>query len=166
MGKMEQANRTVDRFAEWIRYGDAKAAGVLVVPALGLADLLNHGRQLSHAHSYESNWGLVASACFWLALILVVLVVGEVSRALFPKTRPTSESVLYFGTVAKLTNNEYRTTFNALTDAEMLTQLTNQAWELAGIAGTKFRRTKIAFWLALGFLAAWAVARLAFTLAS
>jgi Family of unknown function (DUF5706) len=159
--------RTLDRVADWTRFGDAKAGGVLVLLALGLADLLSNASRLSVAHRLSDRWGDAATGLFWLALVLAVLVVIQVSRALFPKVEPSKKSVFFFGSVAKYEGGDpYAAELKSMSDSETLDHLASQVWELSRIATRKFKRARIAYWLVLAFLGAWAVARLSLALAA
>jgi hypothetical protein len=159
--------RTVDRFSEWARFGDAKAAGVIVLLGLGLADLLDHAARLVHAHRLPSRAGDIATVALVAALILAVLVVIQVSRALFPRVRATTNSAFFFGSVAEYgSGTEYLTAFLGLTRAQAAEQLSEQVWEIARIASHKFGRTRSAYWFVLAFLAVWAIARTALAIAS
>lgn len=164
--QIEALERTVERFAGWVQFGDAKAAGVLVLLGIALADLLTHADPLVHAHRLRSSWGDVATVMFIAALALAVLVVIEVSRALFPRVKATTHSAFFFGSVSTYpTGSAYTASFLDLTAQDIADQLGEQAWELARIASRKFERTRRAYWLVLAFLTAWAMARSAMGLA-
>jgi hypothetical protein len=165
-GQIEVLERTVERFAGWVQFGDAKAAGVLLLLGIGLADLLTHADPLLHAHRLRSDWGDVATFTFLAALALAVLVVIEVSRALFPRVKATTHSAFFFGSASTYpTGSAYTASFLGLRAKDIAEQLGEQAWELARIATRKFERTRHAYWLALAFLTAWAVARSAMAMA-
>jgi Pycsar effector protein len=159
--------RIVDRFAEWVRFGDAKAGGVLVLLGLGLVDLIDHATRLTAAHDLRSRWGDVATGLFWLALSFSALSVITVSRALFPRVKASADSDLFFGSVAQYpTGSKYAESIASLSTQQIERQLAEQAWELARIADRKYRRTREAFYLVLAFLVAWALARTALALAN
>jgi Family of unknown function (DUF5706) len=164
--QIEALERTVERFAGWVQFGDAKAGGVLVLLGIGLADLLTHADPLLHAHHRHSKWGDVATITFIAALALAVVVVIKVSRALFPRVKPTKDSAFFFGSVSKYPSGAaYTAAFLALSGKDVAEQLGEQAWELARIASRKFAQTRHAYWLVLVFLGAWAVARSTLALA-
>jgi hypothetical protein len=163
---IEALERTIERFTGWVQFGDAKAAGVLVLLGLALTDLLGHAGSLAHAHRAASVWGDVAMISLCAALALAVLVVFQTSRALFPRVRPSRDSVFFFGSVAKLDDGKtYARDFAGLTRQRIIDDLAEQAWELATIASRKFDRVRHAYWLVLAFLAAWATARVALAVA-
>jgi hypothetical protein len=153
-------------FAQWVQFGDAKAAGVLVLLALGLTDLLRSAGSLEQAHALQSDWGVVATVSFWTACGLVVATVSLISHALFPRLKPGAKSLFYFGTVAEHPNAEsYLKAIEEKSEGSLVEDRARQAWELARIADTKFRSTRRAYYVALIFLAAWSVARLTLSIA-
>jgi hypothetical protein len=163
---VEALERTVDRFGGWVQFADAKAGAVLVLLGLGLADLLDHAGRLAHAHVLRSDWGDAATALFWIALALAAVVVAEASRALFPRVKAKTHSVYFFGSVANYpSGSAFATAVTDLPPAAVAEQMAEQAWELARIATRKFERLRMAYWFALAFLAAWALARCAMALA-
>jgi hypothetical protein len=158
--------RTTERFAGWVQFADAKAAGVLVLLGLGLADLLDHAGRLSHAHRLTSAWGTLASVALWAALALALVTVVETSRALFPRIAPVRKSAFFFGSVAEYKSGaEYASALTELSLPQATEQLAEQAWELSRIASRKFARLRLSYWFVLAFLAAWALARTALALA-
>jgi hypothetical protein len=163
---IEALERSVDRFGGWVQFGDAKAGGVLVLLGLGLADLVDHAARLLHAHKLRSEWGVVASALFWIALALAVIVVVEASRALFPRVKAKTHSVFFFGSVAEYESGAaYAAVATGLSPAQVAEQMAEQAWELSRIASQKFSRVRSAYGFVLAFLVAWALSRLVLTLA-
>jgi hypothetical protein len=162
---LDDIKETVARFSDWVRFADAKAAGVLVLQALGLADLLRNAGRLSTAHEVNGVWADMATGSFWVALTLSVLVVTLVSAALFPRVTPQKDSVFFFGSASKYpSGSEYAAVVGRLSVQARFDQLADQAWELARVASAKYRRTRWAYWVALAFLGAWALARLALVL--
>jgi hypothetical protein len=163
---IDALERTVERFGGWVQFADAKAGAVLVLLGLGLADLLDHASGLAHAHKLRSDWGNLATALFWLALVCAATVVLEASRALFPRVKARTHSVFFFGSVAEYDSGaSYAGVATALTPTEVAVQMADQAWELARIATVKFSRLRTAYWFALAFLTAWALARCSLALA-
>jgi hypothetical protein len=161
----QMLERTVDHFADWVRFGDAKAAGVLALQALGIADLLHNANRLANAHESAGFWAWSTTLMFWAAVVLAVLVVTVISTALFPRVKPARESIFYFGTVAKYDGGAaFADHVRALTENERVEHLAGQSWELATIGARKYARTRLAYWFVLAFLAAWASSRLAMTL--
>jgi hypothetical protein len=157
---------TVERFASWVQFGDAKAGAVLLLLGLGLTDLLGKAGRLEHAHRLKSDWGDVATGSFILALALAAVVVLKGSRALFPRLKATTPSIFYFGSASEYASGPaYKADVVSLSRDAQTTHLAEQAWELARIAHQKFHRTRHAYWFAVAFLAAWSAARIAEALA-
>jgi hypothetical protein len=167
--------RAIERFADWVKYEDAKAGAVLVVLAIGTADLAGHGHALAHAHT-KSFTGVLASIVFWFAIIPAAVTIGAVGLTVMPsvtkgvglfgaKTRPAAaESLYFFDDVAKKYKEKgadgFRDAVKALGNEQaLIAQLAPQAWALAVVASTKVKLVQVATGAALVFIAAWAVAR-------
>lgn len=156
------ATEALERFSDWIRFADAKAGVVLVVLGLALSDLLKRAGAFVDAGLAASAWGEVATVAFWVAGGLAVATTVLVIMTLFPKAAPSEESLAYFGDVAKAGSAAaYRQTLHALSEGQLADHIAAQAWDLSRIAKVKFARIRYAYGFALGFLVAWAVARLA-----
>jgi Family of unknown function (DUF5706) len=174
-GKDDFYEKSVDRFSSWVQFEDAKAGAVLVLPGLGLTDILGNADALIHAHE-KSSLDVIASFAFWLSIAAAAAAVGVVAYAVFPFTRSShGSSIFYFEDVA--TNFPYI----GKSDAEKGEQLAayvnevsvargeealerdmaDQALTLAGIAAKKVRYVSLGFWSVAVFLIAWGVARIA-----
>ena len=155
--------RTQERFSSWIQFADAKAGAVLALLALGFADLLENAGRLSTSLGDPSLIGRIAGACFWLAAVSSGVTVVLVSRALFPQLKAEQESLFYFAHVARRESPAaLARDLQALDSLE--DHLVSQVWRLAQVATTKFERTRLAYFGALGFLFFWAASRLALSL--
>lgn len=153
----------LDRFSGWIRFADAKAGAVIVVLGLALADLLQRAGSLSEAGNSGSAWGDIAAVAFWIAGGLAALTTAAVVATLFPKAAAGDESLAFFGDVANARSaGEYRQSLHALSENNLADHIAAQTWALSRIAKAKFARIRFAYGFALAFLAAWAVARVAF----
>jgi hypothetical protein len=159
--------RSVERFADWLKFADAKAAAVIVIFGLGWADLLSRAGRLARAHSeFGGVYGWGATGSFWAACLLAVVTVVLLAQTLFPRLKSSEHSLFYFGTVAtEYTADDYAKAVDALSEAELAKQLSSQAWQVARIAHLKLARLKTAFYATLMFLGAWALARAFLSLA-
>lgn len=161
-GHVKFVTEALDRFSDWVRFADAKAGAVIVVLGLALSDLLKRAGAFAEAGHGASNWGEVATITFWIAGALAVATTVAVIATLFPKATPGEESLAYFGDVATAESAAaYRQTLHALSANQLGDHIAAQAWDLSRIAKAKFVRIRYAYAFALGFLVAWAVARLA-----
>jgi len=79
---------------------------------------------------------------------------------------PARGSAFFFGSVAKYpTGGAYASALSGLSADQIEKELAEQAWELSRIAERKYRRARHGYYLVLLFLLAWAVARVALSLA-
>lgn len=160
--------KAYSEFQNVIRFGDAKAAGVVVLLGLGLADLLKKAPQLSVAYREHSGdlSGCVSSIAFWLALPIAVVVVASVMKALFPQLRASDPSLFFFGDIQKrATAGDFISEVRALPERGLADEVAKQVWQLSVIASSKMNWVKKSYYAVLGFLGLWAIARIAFFIA-
>jgi hypothetical protein len=165
LGTSDFLFRSIERFADWVKFADAKAAALVVVFGLGLTDLLAHAARLEEGHGIGGFDGWAATVLFWVACVLAAWTVLDLARTLFPSLKPAQVSLFYFGTVAELERDEYANRISSLTSSALQRDLSSQAWQLAVIAQTKLARLRTAFYVTLCFLGAWALARIFLSLA-
>ena len=152
--------RSIERVSDWIKYQDSKAGAVLVILAIGAADLIAQADRLVDAHE-TSKLGVAASTMFWVAVTAAVVTVAFVALTLFPRVEPKSgPSLFYFGSVAGYrTAEDFHKEVQEMSDDSLARHLATQAWELARLAAAKVAFVRIATGAALCFLGAWATAR-------
>jgi hypothetical protein len=156
---------TLAAAADWTRYTDPKVFGVFVFLGIGASDLLDKASALIDAHAAGGLVAWVATLCFWLACACGVLTVFCASKALFPHTTAhATEGKLYFGHIATnyATAAEYEAAVKAAADLD--TEIAAQAWELSRIALVKVTWAQHAYRAVVGFLAFWAIGRIALEL--
>jgi len=166
-GQVDFLYRSIERYSDWIKYEDAKAGAVLVVLAIGSTDLITHAKFLERAHHLGSV-GWAATILFWVAVVLAAFTVLFVGLTVLPYLGPKRESssLYFFGHVASkykdaATEAQFETDVGALgTDAALMKQLAPETRELAVIAARKVKLVQWAMLAVLGFIAAWAVARI------
>jgi hypothetical protein len=171
--------------AEWTRFADPKALGVLVLLGLGLTDLLDHADRLIYPHDspgsrcivirHHSCGGIGATCFFVLAALLAGLVVVTVTKALFsqltmkgllgeerdltlPKSRYYFEQVRRYGS-----QEAYSQAVIAQTEYALLRDIAGQVWEVSRISHSKHLWTRRAYVCVLAFLFCWACARVLLT---
>lgn len=167
MTRREFYEKALAANSDWTRFADPKAFGALVFLGLGLADLVGRADALVHAHRLKADEGDVATFAFWTAAILAAVAVFAVAHAVFPRVKPKTQSLFFFGAVASYdTVDEYRTEVEKLDARALEDQISSQVWEVSRVAAAKHRAAKWAFYCVLAFLAAWAVARVALSLAT
>jgi len=161
--QVEFLYRSIERNADWVKYEDAKAGAVIVILAIGCADLIGHARFLADAHS-SGTTGVLATIVFWVAVLFAAATVVFVGRTVLPTVKTKRPSLYFFGTVTEKYADypgHYRRDVSALgSGKQLIDQLAPQAWRLAQIASAKVQNVRYATLAVLGFIAAWAVARI------
>ena len=158
--------RATENFERSVQFADAKAGGVMLILSIGLIDLLRNFRSFLDARDLSSGWGWLATIACLFAIVFALVSIGQVGRTLVPRRRPGLRSLFFFGVARSFpTPNEYGEAVWRSTERELFNSMAVAAWNLAGIAGEKFRHLKIAYVAALLFAVGWAFARLGLSLA-
>ena len=158
--------RAVDNFTQSVQFADAKAGGVVLILSIGILDLFKNIRQFLDARDIAAAWGWLATVSSVIATIFAILTVVQIARTLFPRRRPGLGSLFFFGVVARYpTSTEYEDAVWGASERELFRSMATTSWNLAGIAGEKYKHLRIAYLCALLFAVFWAVARLGLSLA-
>jgi hypothetical protein len=148
-----------------VQFADAKAGGVVLILGIGILDLFRHVRDFLDARDVSAGWGWLATIACLIAIVAAIATVLQVGRALFPRSRPGLGSLFFFGVVASFPSpKEYGEKVWFSRERELFNTMAIQAWNLAGIAGEKYRHLRLAYTAALVFASFWAVARLGLSL--
>ena len=157
--------RASETFERSVQFADAKAGGVVLILGIGILDLFRHVRDFLDARDVSAGWGWLATIACLIAIIAALATVLQVGRALFPRSRPGLGSLFFFGVVASFPSpKEYGEKVWFTRERELFNTMAIQAWNLAGIAGEKYRHLRLAYTAALVFASFWAVARLGLSL--
>jgi pycsar effector protein len=158
--------RAVDNFTQSVQFADAKAGGVVLILSIGLLDLFKDMRQFLDARDIAAAWGWLATVSSVIATIFAILTVVQIARTLFPRRRPGLGSLFFFGVVAGYpAANAYEDAVWGASERELFRSMATTCWNLAGIAGEKYKHLRMAYAFALLFAVFWAVARLGLSLA-
>jgi hypothetical protein len=158
-----RASETFDRA---VQFADAKAGGVVLILGIGILDLFRHVRDFFDARDLSAGWGWLATVSSLVAIFFAILTVLQVARTLFPRRRPGLRSLFFFGVASSFPSpREYGDAVWFSRERELFQSMATQAWNLAGIAGEKYRHLRFAYAAALLFATFWAVARLGLSLA-
>jgi hypothetical protein len=157
--------RTAETFERSVQFADAKAGGVVLILSIGILDLFRHLRDFLDARDLSAAWGWLATVSCITATLFGILTVMQVGRALFPRRRPGLGSLYFFGVALSFpTAKEYGDAIWLSPERELFNSMAAAAWNLAGIAGEKYRHLRLAYAAALVFVVFWAIARLGLTL--
>jgi hypothetical protein len=158
--------RATEGFERSVQFADAKAGGVVLILGIGILDLFRHMRDFLDARDLSAVWGWMSTVSCVLAVTFGVLAVLQIGRTLVPRTRPGLRSLFFFGVAASFpTPEEYADAVWFSRERELFRSMAIQAWNLAGIAGEKYRHLRLAYAAALAFVTFWALARLGLSLA-
>jgi Family of unknown function (DUF5706) len=157
--------RTTENFERAVQFADAKAGGVMLILSIGLIDLLRNIRNFLDARDISPGWGWLATVACLFGILFAIAAVGQVGRTLVPRRRDGLRSLFFFGVARSYpTPTEYGEAVWRSTEREIFDSMAIAAWNLAGIAGEKFRHLRLAYSAALLFVIGWAFARLGLSL--
>jgi hypothetical protein len=95
-----------------------------------------------------------------------MLTVAQIARTLFPRRRPRLGSLFFFGVVAQYPDpREYENAVWLASEQKLVRSKATTAWNLARIAGEKYKHLRLACAFVLAFSVFRAIARLGFSLA-
>jgi hypothetical protein len=158
--------RAVESFERSVQFADAKAGGVVLILSIGLLDLFHHTRDFLDARDLSAGWGWLATVTSLIATVFAVLTVVQIAHTLFPRRRPGLGSLRFFGVALSYSSaEEYGNAIWESPERELFRSVASNAWNLAGIAGEKYRHLRFAYAAALLFATFWALARLGLSLA-
>jgi hypothetical protein len=157
--------RASETFERAVQFADAKAGGVVLILGIGILDLFRHVREFFDARDLSAGWGWLATIACVGAIVAALATVLQVGRSLFPRSRPGLGSLFFFGVAASFPSpREYGDKVWSSRERDLFNTMAIQAWNLAGIAGEKYRHLRRAYLVALTFATFWAVARLGLSL--
>ena len=142
------ANAALERNLSWVRAADAKAPPIFAVDAAMLGVL---GLRLPHLEQL-SLFVILASGLAAAALLASMVFLGLVA---FPRLAGPKDSIVFFGTAARLEEAAYiqRLTNSSFGD-QLLQDTASQAFRNAEIAAAKYahlRRAIMALFMAVPF---------------
>ena len=157
--------RATENFERAVQFADAKAGGVMLILSIGLIDLLRNIRHFLDARHASPGWGWLATIACLFGILFAIAAVGQVGRTLVPRRRPGLRSLFFFGVARRSRRRSaYGEAVWRSTEREIFNSMAIAAWNLAGIAGDKFRHLRLAYSAALLFVIGWAFARLGLSL--
>lgn len=128
-----RAEKSLSQMIDWIGRHDSRSAGLMGITVAMMG-------ALSAATPSFKQW----SSLFTFALALTAMGFGAVlyqlMRGQIPRMRKGGKpSLSFFGTVAGMSQDDFRTRFIALTEDEYLEDILNQCYVNARILRSKFR---------------------------
>ncbi|UUO22414.1 hypothetical protein FGD67_03710 [Colwellia sp. M166] len=129
--KIERAEKILQLQLDWVKTADAK------VPALFAINISMLG-VLSALAKAATSWSLVSGIFVVICASLLIYSIGNMAFTMFPSLLGPNTSNLYFGGIAKQSNEDFHEKIKQLSDDEYLDDLINQAYRNAEIAKSKY----------------------------
>ena len=155
-------------FSEWVQFADAKSGGVVLVLSIVALDLFHHANDFIRAYDLPHPvWGWISLIFFVLGMCAFGLTIKGVASTLFPRIRASEPSLFFFRVAASYPDGEaYAEAVTKNRESGIIEDVAIHAWNLARIADDKYRHLRHAYAGALCLLFAWAIARVALSLAA
>jgi hypothetical protein len=158
--------RAAENFERAVQFADAKAGGVVLILSIGILDLFHNVRNFLDARDLSLWWGWIATVSCVLATLFGIVTIVQIGRTLFPRRRPGLGSLYFFGVAGSFpTASEYADAVWHAPERELFHSMASSAWNLAGIAGEKYRHLRHAYAGSILLVVFWAIARLGLSLA-
>nr|WP_281720196.1 Pycsar system effector family protein [Nitrosomonas nitrosa] len=135
--QIEEARASLDRILEFFPKTESKALFILSINSATVALIA-----FNIAWVLEALW-LLAIVLPWALFSALSFI--EVYRAIYPHLSGPAKSKIYFGTIAKMKNNEFEVEFKSTSLDEWIKDYAEQIWINSKILELKFRRTERAF---------------------
>lgn len=134
----ERAEKTLALQLHWVQTADSKVPPLFAIDIAMLGLLAALIKQLP-------CWTIPAATACAIAIILLVLSLVFLALAMFPRLNGPKESNIFFGGIAKQTENNFKENFFSASDSEVQVDLLAQAYRNAEIAKKKYSNVKTAF---------------------
>lgn len=121
----------LDRLLQWIQGAESRLAFVLTLSTAMLGSL-------AVLAPSASDWTLSAIIATSIAALFLVLSILFVALASFPRTTGPKYSIIYFGTIASQTLEQYESTVGSLTPERYQNDLIGQCHRNATIVARKY----------------------------
>ena len=147
--RIGRQEKILDRQLEWIRASDAKMPPLAILNAAMLAALVALAPPIECWTLLWAVFGgiyICALACVLLSLIY----------SIFPRMGGAKRSVIYFGSIGRMSARSYRRTVRRISDEDYFSDLAEQCYRNAEIARKKFFRVQVATIAVIISIAPWA----------
>lgn len=138
----------LSRQLDWIAAAEARINLLLTVETAMVAALFT-------AHLSNPDYVGIARCLSWLAQGLLTAGLVFLGLACFPRTNGPSNSMIFFGSIAKRSLKEYSDTMAQVSSADYFSDLAAQAHRNAEIATVKFRWVRFSIVALLASVPIW-----------
>lgn len=128
----ERAEKSLSQMIDWIGRHDSRSAGLMGITVAMMG-------ALSAATPPLKQWNTLFTGVLLLAAVGFGLVLYQLMRGQIPRLRTGRPSLSFFGTVAGMSQEDFRSRFVAMTEDEYLDDILNQCYVNARILRSKFR---------------------------
>ncbi len=104
-----------------------------------------------------SEWSLILSISFAISSFFLLISLLLIYSAQYPKTKSPNNSLIFWGTIAAIGQNDFQEKFRSMSEDEYLTDLLHQSKINADIVEQKFRILKQALFSLLLSLPFWSL---------
>lgn len=131
----ERAEKSLSQMIDWIGRHDSRSAGLMGITVAMMG-------ALSAATPAVKQWNGIFVFALAVASTGFAIVLYQLMRGQIPRLRAGKPSLSFFGTVAELPHDEFRSRFVKMTEEEYLDDVLNQCYVNARILRSKFRCLK------------------------
>src|SRR5438552_1689485 len=133
--KIDAAEKNLSRLLDWVAKLDAKSSIVLGLNTAMLGVLATISPE-------SSKWTIAMALTTAAALTALGLTFVFVYLAMYPQTKGPTKSLLFFGSIARYSFNEYQKEFRQMSAVDYLNDVLEQTHRNAEIVSSKFRHLK------------------------
>ena len=127
-----RAEKSLSQMIDWIGRHDSRSAGLMGITVAMMG-------ALSAATPSVKQWTGLFTFALFLAAVGFGMVLYQLMRGQIPRLRTGRPSLSFFGTVATMSQDDFRNRFVAMTEEEYLDDILNQCYVNARILRSKFR---------------------------
>jgi len=149
--KLKFLENNLNRQLNWIKTAETKLSFTLAISTAALGVLIT----FLPKNAYEWNCSMVLLVSISGLLLLACLFC--LSMASFPQTKGPSGSIIFFGGIEQLTEIEFLSKVNSLSEENYLEDLSSQCHRNAEIAAIKYKWIKIAVILVYAAIIPWLI---------
>jgi hypothetical protein len=131
----ERAEKSLSQMIDWIGRHDSRSAGLMGITVAMMG-------ALSAATPSFKQWNGLLMFALAVTAAGFIVVLYQLMRGQIPRIRAGKPSLSFFGAVAHMPHDEFRSRFLAMTEDEYLDDVLNQCYVNARILRSKFRCLK------------------------
>ena len=127
-----RAEKSLSQMIDWIGRHDSRSAGLMGITVAMMG-------ALSASTPSVKQWSILFTIVLAIAAAGFGTVLYQLMRGQIPRLRTGKPSISFFGTVAGMTQEDFRSRFVTMTEEEYLEDVLNQCYINARILRSKFR---------------------------